>query len=331
MRRLVSLLVSAVILGILYYRIDLFRLGSVLLQVDLFWLSVSILMFLPTTLLSAFRLKFIAPEKVGMRLEQALKLVLSASSMNAVLPSKMGDVVKGYFISERGQVALSSAFSLVVYEKACDLLALLLWCVLGLFFYPGDDLALPGIFASAAGGLILGVLALGSVRFTTFLFRIIALSAPGRFARALREVGDSWQEMQRYVTSRKSMAAGTAVISVIIWLAHLIQIWMFILALGGAVPFLNHLGLTPLALFAGLIPLTFAGIGTRDAALVYFYGSYMGPASAAALGILCTFRYVAPAVAGVPFLNSYLAGIGKGWTPSLFRGQASRLSGKPVE
>jgi len=331
MRRLVSFLVSAVILGILYYRIDLFRLGSVLLQVDLFWLSVSILMFLPTTMLSAFRLKFIAPEKVGMSLGQALKLVLSASSMNAVLPSKMGDVVKGYFISERGQVALSSAFSLVIYEKACDMLALLLWCVLGLFFYPGGGLVLLGFSVVAAGGLILGCLALGSVRFTTFLFRIIILLAPGRVARPLREWGDSWQEMQRCVTSRKSMAAGTALISVIIWFTHLIQIWMFILALGGSVPFLNHLGLTPLALFAGLIPLTFAGMGTRDAALVYFYGSYMGPASAAALGILCTFRYVVPAFAGVPFLNSYLAGIGKGWSPALFRGHASRLSSKPGE
>jgi hypothetical protein len=50
-----------------------------------------------------------------------------------VLPSKMGDIAKAYFMRDRGHLEGSLALSLVVFEKACDMLSLLLWCVFGLF------------------------------------------------------------------------------------------------------------------------------------------------------------------------------------------------------
>ena len=53
---------------------------------------------------------------------------------------------------------------------------------------------------------------------------------------------------------------------------------------------------------AGLLPLTFAGVGTRDAALVLLYQPYFSTPTAVALGILCTLRYLLPAVAGLPFI-----------------------------
>ena len=57
-------------------------------------------------------------------------------------------------------------------------------------------------------------------------------------------------------------------------------------------------------IFVGLLPLSFAGVGTRDAALIFFYSSYFDAEFGAALGLLCTLRYVIPGVAGLPFLRS---------------------------
>lgn len=81
---------------------------------------------------------------------------------------------------------------------------------------------------------------------------------------------------------------------------------MFILALRTSVPLIESLALSPLAILAGLIPLTFAGIGTRDAALVFLYAAFLSAPEAAALGLLCTARYFLPALAGLPFLNRYV-------------------------
>jgi uncharacterized protein (TIRG00374 family) len=97
------------------------------------------------------------------------------------------------------------------------------------------------------------------------------------------------------------------VTSVFIWFLHLLQIWLFILTLNAWTPFVTNLALSPLALLAGLLPLTFAGVGTRDTALMLFYQPFFSTQTAAALGVLCTSRYVLPAIAGLPFLRQYLA------------------------
>ena len=78
-------------------------------------------------------------------------------------------------------------------------------------------------------------------------------------------------------------------------------------ALNAFAPFLANLALAPLAILAGLLPLTFAGIGTRDAALVFLYRPYFDAPTAAALGLLCTARYILPALAGLPFAGKYFA------------------------
>ena len=62
-----------------------------------------------------------------------------------------------------------------------------------------------------------------------------------------------------------------------------------------------------LSIFVGLLPFTFAGIGTRDVALIFFYQPFLAAPVAAALGLFCTLRYLLPALIGLPFLGQYLA------------------------
>jgi uncharacterized protein (TIRG00374 family) len=112
--------------------------------------------------------------------------------------------------------------------------------------------------------------------------------------------------MHAYFWESKARLAKVTITSVFIWFLHLLQIWMFILALKAWAPFLANLALSPLAILAGLLPLTFAGVGTRDAALVLFYQPYFDAPTAAALGLLCTARYVLPATGGLPFVGQYL-------------------------
>jgi uncharacterized membrane protein YbhN (UPF0104 family) len=115
--------------------------------------------------------------------------------------------------------------------------------------------------------------------------------------------------MQDYFWADRGRLLRIASTSVFLWFLHLLQIWLFILALKAWTPFVTNLGLAPLALLGGLLPLTFAGIGTRDAAIVVFYHPYFGAPTAAALGLLCTARYLLPALGGLPFLGHYLAGL----------------------
>src|SRR5205085_9916362 len=91
------------------------------------------------TLFTSWRLQQLMPRSGQLGFGEANRLILVASVLNLVLPSKMGDIAKAYFMRDRGQLPGSLALSLVVFEKACDMLSLLLWCAFGLFFYPAKD------------------------------------------------------------------------------------------------------------------------------------------------------------------------------------------------
>ncbi|MCP4747092.1 MAG: flippase-like domain-containing protein [Desulfobacteraceae bacterium] len=307
MKKLISLAVSLLILSIIFYKIDLSKMVDIFRHCSLTWMGLGAAMFIPATMITAFRFKIIAPDQARISYAEALKLVLAGSSLNMVLPSKMGDIAKGYFVTQKSAgTNLSLALSLVVYEKACDVLSLLLWCVLGLIFYKQTDVIFFVLSFMVLMGLIGGILMIGSTRFALLILKSMNKIAPGKIKNKIDTFANSWISMCTFLKKDKPLMLKVAAISIAVWFLHLVQIWFFIRMLNATAPFGSHLALTPLAIFAGLLPLTYAGIGTRDAALIYFLKDYLSSGAAAALGILCTMRYIVPALAGLPFLNRYM-------------------------
>lgn len=114
---------------------------------------------------------------------------------------------------------------------------------------------------------------------------LIALAAFGRWPRLA-----------------KSSAYGTAVATLLLWSLHLLQIDCFLKAAGVFVSWSEATARVPAAIFAGLLPISFCGVGPRDSALVWLF-SDIAPASAmAVVGALTALRYLLPGVAGIPFL-----------------------------
>jgi glycosyltransferase 2 family protein len=308
-KRLISIVVSIGILVLIYYRIDMSKLAHEFAQCDKLWLIVSLAMAVPITMVTAQRLQQLMPSGGDTRLSfgEANGLILSASVLNMVLPSKMGDIAKSYFMAQRGHLPGALALSLVIFEKACDMLSLLLWCVLGLVLYENKDARFWTMTAVIVAMFLLLALLLGSLGFARVFLGTAARFAPGKMKAKFANLRASWEEMHHYFWADKGRLARVTFTSVFLWFLHLLQIWMFTKALRADVPVLTNLALAPLAILAGLLPLTFAGVGTRDAALVAFYSpKYMTKEAAAALGILCTSRYLLPALAGLPFLSKYM-------------------------
>ena len=309
MKRILSLVVSLAILVFIYSKIHVGKIIPVFEQCDVTWLVLSLAMVVPLTCATAWRLDQLMPAGTSLGFAESNRLILASSVLNLILPSKMGDVAKAWFMKEKGHLDASMALALVVYEKTCDMLSLLLWCAFGLFCYPQKDHLFWLMTVAVAGGLVTGVAMLAWPNFSQFFFGLAQRVAPAKTAAKVARLEQGWREMHACFWGRRSRLLLVAVTSVGIWLLHLLQIWMFVLALHGQAPFLANLALAPLAILAGLMPLTMAGIGPRDAALIYFYKPYLSGAAGAALGVLCTLRYVLPAIAGATVVNQYLPGL----------------------
>lgn len=311
MKKVISLIVSLVILAVIYWKIDFQGLIEVFKNCDRRWMAVSLGMVIPITAITSWRLQQLMPNGSKLSFGEANRLILAASVLNMILPSKMGDIAKAYFMKQRGHLDGSLSLSLVVFEKACDMLSLLLWCVFGLSLYAEKDWLFVVMTASVAVGLIVGILLLSSRKFAQIFFLIGKKIAPRKMRSKVEKLQISWREMHDYFWSDRRQLLKITGTSIFIWFLHLMQIWLFILALKAWTPFTANLALSPLAILAGLLPLTFAGVGTRDAALIAFYQPYFPAPTAAALGLLCTSRYLLPAIGGLPFLGQYLTAIKK--------------------
>jgi hypothetical protein len=309
MKRIISIAVSLIILAIIYWKIDFQGLIKVFQNCDRWWMAISLGMVFPLTMFTAWRLQQLMPNNSRLGFREANRLILAASVLNMVLPSKMGDIAKAYFMRQRGHLNGSLSLSLVVFEKACDMLSLLLWCAFGLIIYPQKDLLFWVMTVSVIVGLVIGLLLLGSRRFAEIFFSLGKAIAPAKLRAKLGKLSYAWGEMHDYFWRDKFQLLKIALTSIFIWFLHLLQIWFFILALKANTPFLANLALSPLAILAGLLPLTFAGVGTRDAALIAFYQPYFNAPTAAALGLLCTSRYLLPALGGLPFMGEYFSKI----------------------
>jgi len=304
---LVGLMVSGVLLVALYRSIDLRLVGEALLGADGMWLVVSVGIIVPITILRAIRFFLVTPVGALRNVGEALRLTLSASALNVILPAKSGDLIKSYGVAKGGNTSTGIAIAVIVYERLCDLFSLLFWCLLGWLFARPSVPGVPSVFWLLLGALVgvCGLLIL-SDRMATVVPRLLNSALPFRRLKKLRDLAHGWPGLLQVLRGRRRWIVS---FSLLLWLTHLIQIWMFSVTLSLSIPFVICACLSGVALLAGQLPFTFSGLGTRDVALVVLLSHYTPPESAAAVGVLIATRNFLPALAGLPLMRTYLPSV----------------------
>jgi len=112
-----------------------------------------------------------------------------------------------------------------------------------------------------------------------------------------------------YAQSKELRQAGIVklyLVTVLMWMIHSIQMILFFRMIGLSVPPVTLLENMYCAVFMGLIPITVAGIGTRDLAIVYLFSGILTYSESLSIGIISTMRYIVPMVLGFPFFMAYV-------------------------
>lgn len=303
MKKLVGLLVSLVLIGLIWWQVDLSAIGAAMAAANPWWLTAGLATIIPLTLVTALRFGMLTRTPIG--LWPATRLILGASTLNLVLPSKLGDLAKGLVLTGRYGFDMKLAVAIVVMERSLDMAALLFWGVLALLWVGWGNAWLMLAAAGTGALFLLLILLLSPLGLASRMIALAGRIAPGKAGRWLTGFADEWRQAVRWFWSDRKRVAGVAAVSLLIWGGHLAQFWLFAQALG-TVAFLDNMAFATLAILAGLLPFTMAGIGTRDAAILFLYAPFLTPGAAAVLGVLATLRYLIPAIAGLPFMGDYL-------------------------
>ncbi len=293
---------SVVILGVIYAHVDLHAMAGRLWRAEPAWLIAALVCFLPQVLVSATRWWLMGEGWANMNWVESLGMVMAGKALNALLPSKLGEMSKAYFLRERSSQAVAKGVPAVLMEKVLDLAGLCAWMLLGAALAPRGSQAL-----TAAWIISLGVMGATTLMFLLPMGRWAGLLAgEGRGIRVrLGEMLLGWDWILARWRAKKVLLAGIAGLSLLLWGLHLLQIYLFFPSLGQSIEPGPVLAYVPLSLLVGLLPVSMAGMGTRDTALIVLFAPYVDGATMAGIGILCTMRYWADTLMGVPFLQRY--------------------------
>jgi len=304
---LIGLVASAALLAVLYRGLDIRLIGATLARANPLWLLVSVLLILPITFLRGLRFYWVAPRGALPSVTEAFRLTVVSSALNVFLPAKSGDLVKSYFVATRSGTSAGVSVAIVIYERLCDMACLIAWCMVGWVVGKPEVPGLPAWFWPLLGlvGVACGLLIV-SGRLATALLKAVVRLLPSKVPRKLVDLASGWPDLLVALRGRRTQIL---LFSLVLWLAHLCQIWLFTVTLSADVPFTVSASLSAVALLAGQLPLTLAGIGTRDVALVLLLARYMPAESAAALGILIATRNFLPPLFGLPFIGPYMSSI----------------------
>ena len=94
-------------------------------------------------------------------------------------------------------------------------------------------------------------------------------------------------------------------VSVFIWLGSAVQIYLLYSAVGQQVPLIFSIAVVPIAILVGMLPVTIAGVGTRDLAIVKLFSGYATTSASISIGILFfLLRYWVLALIGLPLIST---------------------------
>jgi hypothetical protein len=288
LKRLVPFLLGIAILVVLYRRIGWGALAEAIAEADPVLFVVALAFFVPQVAVMGWRWKLVGGTARPLRFWEASLMVLAGSSLNVVLPSKLGDVAKGLMLGDKVEHGVAGGLGLAMLDKLMDTIGLAVVLVAAGIVAPKPEPWVLAFWAAACAGVVVVMVLLHRLRPIDPLPRRRALAA---LARGLN--------VAVAVRRRPAVWVASLLLSVLLWVLHIGQIYVFYRAVARPAPepaaaiFLR----VPIAIFIGLVPVTLAGIGTRDGALV----ALIAPQAVAALvGLFCTLRYVAMALLGLP-------------------------------
>jgi uncharacterized membrane protein YbhN (UPF0104 family) len=237
-------------------------------------------------LLTSSRLKlFLSATGTQISYSRCFMANLCGLSLNLFLPARGGDLVKLAFLRKNEQPSWGILAGVALLERGFDVLALSL---LGL----GGSL----IFGLQKAAITSGIISIAATTGLLILPRMGSMPIIGKKAK-------SFSKIVVEANKRKVCLLNCFCVCCICWTANIMVMGLLLKALDGTIAITYAFAITPPSIFAGMVPVSLWGVGTRDGALAYFLQGITTPEIAISAGFLYTaLVYWLLGLLGTPFL-----------------------------
>ncbi|MBN2067997.1 MAG: flippase-like domain-containing protein [Candidatus Diapherotrites archaeon] len=256
-------------------------------KIDFSIFAVVLALVVPILLLKGLKQQILV-SAVGKRLSlvENTRVWLIGFFFGSVTPAKAGDFLRAHYLNKCCGLSLGAGLAATAMERILDLLFMFLAAVLGLLFFSLEFSIGIEVISVLVGFLflfVIGLAVLSRKRWVSFLLRpIFKFLLPEKFKERFKSgFHDFYNSIFPLVKKRQAMLT-LAVLTVGSWLLIIFQYYLIAVSLQLPVSFELILSVMPAILLIEALPISFAGVGTRDATTIFLLG-FAGIAAASAV------------------------------------------------
>lgn len=287
-KTLVLASVSVLIIFIIFKTlVNIGDFSRVIRNISWFYFFIAFATIIPVIILNVVKWYLIV-QAAGFNIsfKKIFKIVITSTSLG-ILPGRLGDFARSYPL--RHSIPLPQAIGTIVLEKIMDISVLLAFSGIGLFIF---DYRTSAVFAL--------LLAAGAFPLLKIMGSVGKKMLPEN--HLTEKIHDAFSVLNK-IKDRKKLFSIAIVSSCANGMLSMFQIYWLFKAVGAVVPLFAIFAFQPLSMFAGLLPITLAGTGTRDSVIIYLFNDFAAPGQSLAVGILYAMQsYWILALLGLPLL-----------------------------
>ncbi|HEO72636.1 MAG TPA: flippase-like domain-containing protein [Candidatus Hydrogenedentes bacterium] len=284
----VKLLIGVILIALLFTTVDLRSVFRTFASSSVPLCIAAYLGMLLITTLNALQLRWcMANQDIALPLARGIEIQLVAMLYGLVTPSAIGaGAVKWYKLSDSGRYRAQAAAVLVYLRAANTVILLSLACVALLWERRIDSGYIRALTAVLLAASFLLFLTLCSNRFATTVGLGIHGKASRRLPQALTSaIGRLWTAFEALSRLPKSRLAAILSLSLLIEASGIAVFLLLARAVGLDIPLLALAWLRLIIIVVQLPPVSIAGLGMREGALVLLLPELYGAASEQALAL----------------------------------------------
>jgi uncharacterized protein (TIRG00374 family) len=297
-------LVGIALFFLILFNIDLPRISETLGGLRADYTIISLGLLVPVMLLRGEKWRMIIRSYgIEYGLLKATKAWVVGFFIGIVTPGRIGDLSRAYYLKRDKSVSTGKSLTTVVVGRLIDVGTLFFLAVIGLMMFASSYMAAGHMLIYVIGSSLAFVTAValflrkGLIR--SILKPLSSRFMPGKYQGLISRI------FHDFYTGIGQMSkwgmTGSFHLGIVTWSIMIYQYQLLAMALGLDLAYAFMFAVVPVLALLDALPISFSGIGTRDAALIFFFSIVSVSAeTAVSLSLLIFFvNYVIAGLAGL--------------------------------
>lgn len=284
-RELVSTLIPLVLIAVAARNVDWTEAGRALGRSQPYYVVLALVVYYTTFPLRSWRwARLLREGGTDLGWGDLLRILFLGWFVNCIVPAKLGDLYRSFLVKRRFGVSLSRTVGVVVAERLLDLLVVFVLLIVGGYVAFGRSI-LPDLRVVYITGAALTVVIVAGIAAMYYLAPRLARFFPAE----VRRIGRLFREGVLH-SFRALPIAGP--LTLLVWGAETLRLFFVLTALGLELPLSGVVFVAVAVALLTTVPLTPAGFGFVEIAMVYVLTTGFGLAQSDAIAVAVVDRAV---------------------------------------